>query len=376
MPLANTLAVMAALVGATMAIPAPSKVAVEGNPIRLRPRQDISSPYLNTAAKAKGKLWFGTAIDTTTTELSDTSYMTIFNDSNIFGQTTPANTMKWEFTEPTQNNFTLSAGNETVALAKASGKLVRCHNLVWSSELPSWVTGGNWTNATLLAAMENHITTLIEGYGSNCYSWDVVNEALNSDGSFTSNVFLTNIGEAYVPLAYKYATAAVAATGADIKLFYNDYSIESPSTKNTAAVNLIKTIKAYGANIDGVGFESHFSTSYYPTTTQQEQAMASVAAEGVNIHVTELDVACSSVPCSTADLATQATAYYDTISACMGTTACTGMTVWDFDDKYSWIQPSTNGGEGNPDLYYSNYTRHPAYTAVYQAIQGQNCSVC
>ncbi|KAI9692341.1 MAG: hypothetical protein M1822_006572 [Bathelium mastoideum] len=364
------------LAGFALAAPAPSKLRSEGTPTKLRSRQDTSSPYPNTAAKAKGKLWFGSAIDTTTAEVSDTEYMTIFNNSDIFGQTTPGNTMKWEFTEPTQNDFTLSAGNETINLAKATGKLVRCHNLVWSSELPSWVTGGSWTNATLLAAMENHITTLIKSYGSDCYSWDVVNEALNSDGNFTSNVFLTNIGEAYVPLAYKYATAAVAATGADIKLFYNDYGIENPGTKNTAAVNLVKTIKAYGATIDGVGFESHFSTSYYPTTTEQEQAMASVAAEGVNIHVTELDVACSAVPCSTADLATQATAYYDTISACMSTTACTGMTVWDFDDKYSWIQPASNSGEGDPDLYYSNYTRHPAYTAVYEAIVGQNCSVC
>lgn len=96
--------------------------------------------------------------------------------------------MKWEFTEPEQNTFTLAPGQETITLAQDTGKKVRCHNLVWSAELPSWVTSPStpWTNATLLAAMENHITTLIKGYGTGCYSWDVVNEALSGDGTFTS----------------------------------------------------------------------------------------------------------------------------------------------------------------------------------------------
>ena len=94
------------------------------------------------------------------------------------------------------------------------------------------------------------------------------------------------------------------------------------------------------------------------------------------ILATELDVPCSAVPCSTTDLATQATAYYDTISACLATADCIRMTAWDFDDQYSWIEPSTKNGEGDPDLFYANRTRHPTYTAVYEAIERQACSVC
>lgn len=117
--------------------------------------------------------------------------MTIFNNSDIFGQTTPGNSMKFEFTEPEQNVFTFSQGMETITLAKDTGKQVRCHNLVWSSELPSWVSDGTWTNETLTAAMENHITKTIEAYGDDCHSWDVVNEALAEDGSgFASNRML------------------------------------------------------------------------------------------------------------------------------------------------------------------------------------------
>ncbi|KXL47850.1 glycoside hydrolase family 10 protein [Acidomyces richmondensis BFW] len=301
--------------------------------------------------------------------------MAIFNNSDIFGQTTPGNSMKWEFTEPEQNTFTFSDGEETITLAKATDKKVRCHNLVWTAELPTWVSGGSWTNETLSAVMQTHITKEIEAYGDGCYSWDVVNEALSGSG-YTSNVFLDVIGEAYVPLAFQYAEAAVKNAGLSCKLVYNDFGIESPGEKNAAAVAMIKKIQAQGIQIDGVGFESHFSTSYYPTTSDQMTAMKAFTDLGLYVQVTELDVACSSASPDPSELAIQAQAYYDTVSACMQTENCTGMTVWDFDDQYSWIQPSTNDGEGAADLFTADLSPKPAVTAVSEAIEGESCSVC
>ncbi|KAK1081995.1 hypothetical protein LTR48_007223 [Friedmanniomyces endolithicus] len=43
--------------------------------------------------------------------------------------------------------------------------------------------------------------------------------------------------------------------------------------------------------------------------------------------------------------------YWDTVNACATTAGCVGVTVWDFDDTYSWI-PSTFAGQGGGDLYY------------------------
>ena len=48
---------------------------------------------LHTLAKAKGKLYFGSATDNP--ELTDTAYTAILDDHNMFGQTTPTNSMKW-----------------------------------------------------------------------------------------------------------------------------------------------------------------------------------------------------------------------------------------------------------------------------------------
>lgn len=202
----------------------------------------LAPPYLNLLAKAKGKLWFGTATDIPGVEQQDQEYMSILNDSKIFGQLTPANSMKvcthppamlrpqlinsqFQFTEPEQNNFTYAGGEEIIALAKQHGnRYVRCHNLVWVTEVSQWVLDRNWTAEALTAVMKNHIYNVVEHFGDSCYSWDVVNEALNDNGTFAPSVWYDNIGEEYFYRAFQFAEEAVKKTGKDIKLYCESHS--------------------------------------------------------------------------------------------------------------------------------------------------------
>lgn len=52
-----------------------------------------STVALNMAARAAGKLYFGSATDNS--ELADAAYIRILNNTAIFGQFTPENSMKW-----------------------------------------------------------------------------------------------------------------------------------------------------------------------------------------------------------------------------------------------------------------------------------------
>jgi GH35 family endo-1,4-beta-xylanase len=55
------------------------------------------------------------------------------------------------------------------------------------------VTSGTWTNATLIAALKNHIKNEVTNWKGQCYCWDVVNEALNDDGTWRTDVFYNTV---------------------------------------------------------------------------------------------------------------------------------------------------------------------------------------
>jgi len=174
----------------------------------------------------------------------------------------------------------------------------------------------------------------------------------------------------YIPIAYETAMAA----DPDVKLYYNDYNIEYSGAKATAAQNLVKSLKARGIKIDGVGLQGHFIVGSTPDLADQKSNLASFTALGIEVAYTELDVRFSSLPPSTSGLTQQGTDYVNTVMACVETTDCVGVTVWDFDDAYSWV-PSTFSGSGDACLWYANLTEVPAYYSVVTALGGSATAV-
>lgn len=227
--------------------------------------------------------------------------------------------------------------------------------------------------------MENHINNLISHFGGACYSWDVVNEALASNGSFAESIWYDTIGPDYFYLAFQFAEAAVDALPAGVrrpKLYYNDYGIENPGNKSTATLNLLQSVRNRGIRVDGVGLESHFILGETPSLEDQLATKRAYAAAGFEVAITELDVRFQYANITNATaFALQAEEYYNSTASCVQTDGCIGITVWDFDDQYSWI-PGTFPGQGYADIYNADFTRKPAYYACGEALQGVPCTVC
>ena len=284
--------------------------------------------------------------------------------------------MQWLYTEPEQGVFNYSGGDVILDIAADDGHVVRCHNLVWHNQLPDWLTNGNWTNATLVPVLENHITNLVQHWGPKCYAWDVLNEAFNEDGTLRSDLWLDTIGPEYIPIVFAAAAkAAESIEGGGPKLYYNDYNIENPGNKSTAAQNLVKDLQARNIRIDGVGLQSHFVVGSAPSQADQAQNMAAFAALGVDVAITELDVRATSLPVSVEEQTQQRADYYSTVAACTQTERCVGVTLWDFVDQYSWI-PGVFAGQGYADVWFkANDTgaliRKGAYDGIVQALTGQ-----
>ncbi|RDX57114.1 endo-1,4-beta-xylanase C precursor [Lentinus brumalis] len=313
---------------------------------------------LNALAKAAGKLYFGTATDNG--ELSDAAYTAILDNNKEFGQITPANSMKWDATEPTRGTFTFSGGDQIANLAKANGQLLRGHNCVWYNQLPSWVSNGQFTAADLTTVIQNHCSTLVSHYKGQVYSWDVVNEPFNDDGTWRQDVFYNVLGTTYPAIALKAARAA----DPNAKLYINDYNIEQSGAKATAMLNLVKQLIADGVPIDGVGFQCHFIVGEVPGTFQT--VLEQFTALGLEVAITELDIR-TTTPASQSALAQQQKDYQSVVQACMNVDGCVGITVWDFTDKYSWV-PSTFSGQGAACPWDQNLVKKLAYNGIVAAL--------
>jgi endo-1,4-beta-xylanase len=202
-------------------------------------------------------------------------------------------------------------------------------------------------------------------YAGQCYAWDVVNEALNEDGTFRESVFFTTLGSAYIPLSFRIAASVDPST----KLYYNDFNLETSAAKADGAVKIVKLIQDAGVKIDGVGFQAHLNVGQTPSRQELAATLKRFAALGVEVAYTELDIAHPSLPASDADREQQAKDYVAAVGSCLDVEACVGVTVWQFTDKYSWV-PSTFPGKGDACLYTADYKKKPAYDAVLELLRG------
>jgi endo-1,4-beta-xylanase len=178
-------------------------------------------------------------------------------------------------------------------------------------------------------------------------------------------LIIFQIGPEYIPIAFETA----AMFDPTVKLYYNDYNIETAGAKATSAQNLVKSLKSRGIKIDGVGLQAHFIVGETASQASLASNLQAFTALGVEVAYTELDIRFSSLPPTTAGFAQQSTDYVNTVGACLATTNCVGITIWDYTDKYSWI-PSTFPGQGDACLWNSDFTTKPAYTAVLSLLGG------
>ena len=136
----------------------------------------------------------------------------------------------------------------------------------------------------MIERMRKHISTVVGRYKGRIKGWDVVNEAIEDDGSFRRSPFYEIVGEDFIEIAFKAAHEA----DPDVELYYNDFSMSKPG-KRAAVCRLVKRLKDAGCRIDGVGMQSHNGLDY-PDLSDYEASIDSFAACGVKVMITELDV--------------------------------------------------------------------------------------
>ena len=356
---ARTRAMLAAGTATALAAATGALALVSFAPFAAGTPASAAGSTLKAAAEADGK-YFGTEL---TGNMINESNVTSLAASQ-FDMMTPGNEMKWDTTEPSNGSYNFGPADNYVSWAQSHGLRVRGHNLVWHSQLPGWVTGLPLNQVQ--SAMESHITTEVTHFKGKVYSWDVVNEPFNDDGSLRSDVFYQAMGQGYIADALRTAHAA----DPNAKLYLNDYNIEGENAKSNAMYNLVSSLKSQGVPIDGVGLESHFIVGQVPSSMLAN--MQRFAALGVDVAVTELDDRIQ-LPASSANLQQQASDYAAVVKDCLAVSRCVGVSQWGVGDADSWV-PGTFSGWGAATMYDSNYQPKPAYTSTLNALNGSSNS--
>lgn len=243
----------------------------------------IKKDTKNTSLKNtfKGDFYIGTAINESQILEKNAAEEKLI--SNEFNSISPENIMKSMFVQPTKGNFQFDLTDKYVAYGEKDHMFIHGHTLIWHSQLAPWMSEIKDSNE-MKAFMKNHINTVVSRYKGRINSWDVVNEALNEDGTLRKSIFLKTLGESFLIDAFKLAAAA----DSKVDLYYNDYNLCEPS-KRAGAVKLIQTLQANGAKIDGIGMQGHWQLNK-PSLEEIEKSIVTYSKLGVKVAITELDI--------------------------------------------------------------------------------------
>ena len=176
---------------------------------------------------------------------------------------------------------------------------------------------------TLTWAMNKWISGMMQATEGKVKSWDLINEAVAGEGNvngfyplqtanenskedfFWQDYFTPEMYGPIVEKAARDAYAAVEGTDpADLKLFVNDYDLESDWDNNQKVKSLVYWIGVwekkgqelgYNTKIDGIGSQMHISYYENPQTLESKkkgiQNMLKIMAEtGKLVRISELDM--------------------------------------------------------------------------------------
>ena len=205
-----------------------------------------------------------------------------------FNTISPENVLKWESIHPGPNQYDFGSADRYVQYGRKHKMFIVGHTLVWHNQTPAWVfrddKGNPVDRETLLRRLHDHIATVVGRYKGKINGWDVVNEALNEDGTLRPSPWFKILGGDYLLKAYQFAHEADPKA----QLYYNDYSLEN-APKRAGAIALIQKLRSQGVPIAAVGLQGHYKMNW-PAPAQLEETIKAFSALGIKVMITELDV--------------------------------------------------------------------------------------
>jgi len=182
-------------------------------------------------------------------ELFDENNKQLFRD-NVSVGTVPT---YWKYSTRITEAYTFDSTDEAVEFAEENNWEVHGHPLVWGSDthIPDWVLRKPRSEAENI--MLEHIRTVAGRYKGRIDVWDVVNEAIEDDGSYRDNYWSRAMGRDFITKAF----IETKKSDPNAVLLYNDYGIETNAAKFNTVKNMLSWANSRGAQVDGLGWQLH-----------------------------------------------------------------------------------------------------------------------
>jgi len=296
-----------------------------------------------------------------------------------FNSCTISEPFLWSNWEPQQGKVSpryKREANELVNTALENEMEILGHPIIWSYMTPDWLKEGNFSQEELEEIVRAHVHSVMEPYKEQIKYWNVVNEfhPIAVQGGYEEDYLYSKLGSHYVEIAFEEARK----TDPNAILIYNDgASYAKYATWFNQTYNTVKQLKKLGL-IDAVGMQLHLNMPGWtdiPSPKQFSEAIKAFQDLGVEVYVTELDVAIDPNAKSPSQIFPEQTrffdqgqVYYDVLQTYLEADAGNVFTLWGLYDNESWLEQMLNMPNADALLFDENNNPKPAFYALLQVL--------
>jgi endo-1,4-beta-xylanase len=210
-----------------------------------------------------------------------------------FNTLTPDNDLKPESLHPRPDVWNFERADRYVDFAVAHDMFVMGHTLCWHNQTPDFFwndeSGHPKSHDELVETLRSYIETVCAHFKGRVDAWDVLNEIVSEEGGYRNRGWVKAFGgEEYGDEIVKTVFRFAEQYAPDTELYYNEFNVWRPS-KLEGVLHIVKMLQEEGIRIDGVGIQSHWGLNY-PKNHYVEEAIEKIAALGVKVMITEIDI--------------------------------------------------------------------------------------
>lgn len=271
--------------------------------------------------------------------------------------------------QPERGRYDFSQSDKIVEFAEKNNLPVQLHHLIWGddSRMPDWLLKGGFTKQELADIQRDHIQTIVKRYKGRVQEYTVSNEAFTEN----QNIYgLTDwfadqmgVGVEHIDNYFRWAHEVDPSA----TLILNDFYNETQNSVSDAMFDYIKSAKARGVPIDGIGMQLHIDAARPPAKQAVIDNMNRFRELNTPVYITEFDINTNAVNQSTtAKQQLESQLMFDMTRACIESDNCVSMTVFGVTRKNDLAKILTRANSRDY-MFDSRFKPRPSFYAFRDA---------